>query len=57
MFGETTRNLLQVQERPCSVPGSLTSPGVLRSAEMGKTSAGIQSRDTENGNRVHTRTV
>ncbi|QAR44896.1 hypothetical protein EQG67_03540 [Kosakonia cowanii] len=35
----------------------LTGPGVLRSAEMGITSAGLQIRDANDGKCVHVRTT
>nr|QMB11786.1 hypothetical protein HV010_18230 [Escherichia fergusonii] len=36
---------------------TVTGPGVLRSAEMGITSAGMQSRDAECGEHIYTRMV
>ncbi|HDX5345409.1 TPA: hypothetical protein ROI66_004368 [Citrobacter sedlakii] len=48
----------EIQECPCSeITKRSTGPGVLRSAEMGITSAGMQNRDAECGGHAHTRTV
>jgi hypothetical protein len=45
------------QERPCSVFRQPTGPGILRSAEMGRTSAGLHERDAGCGVLTRDRTT
>ena len=50
--GETTRKLLFTKSALVQFLVTVTGPGVLRSAEMGITSAGLQIRNANGGEHV-----